>query len=134
VTGAVVAVAAVIIIGGCLLGAASMVLRAARVHAAAVDRQRDRRPFPALAPEYQEDRPQPRRRRRRRGRVLLLAVIAAAVLYWYGGPAAAAGISRFAHGQAGFGPTAAAIVIAVAFAALLGWSLSRRRYPRNHGW
>jgi hypothetical protein len=134
VTGAVVAVAAVIIIGGCLLGAASMVLRAARVHAAAVDRQRDRRPFPALAPEYQEDRPQRRRPRRRRGRLLLLAVIAAAALYWYAGPAATAGVSRLAHGHDGAGPAAAAVIIAVGFAALLGWSLSRRRYPRNHGW
>ena len=132
-TGTVLAAAAAVIIGGCLLGAGAMVLRAARVHAAAVDRQRERRPFPALAPEYQEDRPQ-RRRPRRPRRLLLLAVVAAASLYWYAGPAATAGVSRLAHGHDGAGPAAAAVIIAVGFAALLGWSLSRRRYPRNHEW
>lgn len=131
-TGAVVAVAAVIT-GGCLLGAGAMVLRAARVHAAAVDWQHERRPFPALAPEYQEPRPE-RAPARRRAWFLLLAVITAAVLYWYAGPAVTAGIPRFTHGYAGAGPAAAAIIIALALAALLGWSLSRRRYPRSHGW
>lgn len=131
-TGIIITVAAVII-GGCLLGAAAMVLRAARVHAAAVDRQRDRRPFPAPAPGYDEDRTERRRPRRRRGRLLLLAAAAAAGAYWYAGPAAVSAAGRLAHGQDGAGPAAAAVIIAACFAALAVRSLSRRR-PRNHGW
>lgn len=125
---------AAVIVAGCLLGAAAMVLRAARVHAAAVDRQRSHRPFPTLAPEYREDRPQPRRRPRRGRLLLLLAAAAAAAAYWYAGPALTAHASRLAHGQAGLAPTAGAVIIVIGFAAIAGWSLSRRRYPRNHGW
>jgi hypothetical protein len=143
-TGAPVAVAAVIV-AVALLGAAAIVLRAARIHSAAVDRQRERRPFPGQfpgqGPEYQQPRPEPRRRPRRRrrgGRLLLIAVIGVA-LYCYAGPAATARASRLVHGHAGLGPTAVAVIAVVALAALVGWTLSRRfarsqRYTRRPGW
>jgi hypothetical protein len=141
-SGDLAAVAAVIL-AVALLGAAAMILRAARVHSAAVDRQRQPRPvppgqFPGQGPEYQQARPELPRRRRRRGR-LLAPVLAGIALYCYAGPAAVARASKLVHGHAGPGPSAVAVIAVIAVAALAGWSLSRRfarsrRYTRRPGW